>query len=85
MMDTVRGLDVAWITLVVLTLGSWGLSQGTGLSSISTVAMFAISAFKCELVLTQFMEARRAERRWLRLYRAWIVVVAIILGAAFAT
>jgi hypothetical protein len=39
--------------------------------------MFAIAAFKSELVLIHFMEARRAERHWLQLYRAWIIVVAL--------
>ena len=66
-----------WTVLVTLTLGSWVLAVDDGLSSLSAVAMFAIAAFKSELVLIHFMEARRAERHWLQLYRAWIIVVAL--------
>lgn len=79
-----KRLNLIWVVLVTLTLGSFWLSHEAGLTVLSAVVMFAISAYKSELILTNFMEAHHAERQWLWLYRLWIFAVATILIVGFA-
>jgi Prokaryotic Cytochrome C oxidase subunit IV len=84
-MTGTKRLNLVWAALIALTLGSYVLSHEAGLSALSAIVLFAISAFKSELVLTNFMEASQAERQWLWLYRLWIAAVATILIIGFAT
>ena len=72
------------LVLVLLTLVSAFTSEGGGLSPLAIIAIFAIAAFKAELVLDNFMEAPHAERHWQILYRLWISAVTLLLIAAFA-
>ncbi len=83
-MTRMKRLNLVWTALMVLTLGSYLLSHEAGLTALSAVAMFVIAAFKSELVLINFMEARHAERQWLWLYRLWIAVLAVVLTVGFA-
>lgn len=78
-------LNIIWAALVGLTLASYLLAHEAGLTALAAIAMFAIAAFKSELVLVNFMEANHAKRQWLWLYRLWIGAVTIILVVGFAT
>ena len=80
-------LGKPWVvgtSLVVLTLVSALTSEEGGLSPLAIVAIFALAAFKAELVLDNFMEAPQAEKHWQWLYRLWIGAVTVMLTLAFA-
>jgi len=84
-MGALRPLNLVWMALIGLTLGSYLLAHEAELTPLVAITMFAIAAFKSELILTRFMEARHAERQWLWLYRLWIAVVATVLSIGFAS
>ena len=68
-----------WFCLTVLTLGSTAIAVAERHRFVAVVAIFAVAAIKAELVLVNFMEAARAERQWIWLYRLWIGVVSTML------
>jgi heme/copper-type cytochrome/quinol oxidase subunit 4 len=68
-----------WLLLVGLTLLSLLVAEELGLRTASIVVIFLIAAFKAELIIEHFMEARLAERHWLIMYLIWVLTVTFVL------
>ncbi|WP_438943983.1 cytochrome C oxidase subunit IV family protein [Nocardia blacklockiae] len=82
-----RPITLAWVALVVITLGSWwlapGHSAGAAVASVPiTVAVVALAFVKSRLIVRYFMEVRRAPVWLRRATDAWLVVLfAAVLGS----
>ena len=72
-----------WLALAALTLTSTLIAETAHHSAYSVIIIFAIAALKAELVLTNYMEARKAEPHWIWMYRGWIAVVTVMLIAGY--
>lgn len=72
-----------WLALVGLTLTSTLIAETAHHAALGVIIIFAIAALKAELVLTNYMEARRTEPHWIWMYRGWIVAVAVMLSAGY--
>lgn len=79
MRDKPSSLAKAWVGLIILTVASTSIAEAERHVVVAVIAIFAIAAVKADLVLTSFMEAARAERQWIWLYRLWIGLVATML------
>ena len=81
-LDGSRAITLAWIALVVITLGTWwlapGHSSGVSVASVPiTVAVVALAFVKGRLIIRYFMDVRSAPR-WLKLSTdAWLAVVCL--------
>ena len=70
---------LVWGILIVLTVGSTLVAEKISSATVVVFAVFLVAAVKAELVITYYMEARMAESPWRTLYRAWVIVVALML------
>ena len=68
-----------WLSLIALTLLSFGVFEGHVLRALSTFAIVTIAAGKSRLVILHFMEARHAPGNWRFLYETWVFIAAAII------
>jgi heme/copper-type cytochrome/quinol oxidase subunit 4 len=68
-----------WLLLIALSLVSTVVAEGSDHALYAVLAIFVIAAAKADLVIVHYMEAGRAERRWLIMYRAWLGIVTVLL------
>ncbi|WP_068071544.1 cytochrome C oxidase subunit IV family protein [Novosphingobium lentum] len=72
-------LSTVWLILVGMTIGSTLLAEESAHARFAIAAIFLIAAIKSELVLTNYMEAGRAEPQWRWLYRLWITAITVLM------
>jgi hypothetical protein len=75
-----RKLSVAWLGLIALTLASYTTAETMSDRRLVLASVFAIAAFKGQIVASRFMEVGHALPHWKALYRVWIVAIAIMLA-----
>jgi Prokaryotic Cytochrome C oxidase subunit IV len=68
-----------WLLLMMLSLLSTLLAEGSEHAIYAIVTIFVIAAAKGDLVIMHYMEAARAEPHWKLLYRAWLGIVTVLL------
>jgi heme/copper-type cytochrome/quinol oxidase subunit 4 len=68
-----------WLLLIALTVLSTVMAERSEHAIYAVAAIFVIAAIKCDLVIVHYMEAHRAERHWLIMYRAWLGIVTLLL------
>jgi hypothetical protein len=68
-----------WLLLIILSLISTLLAEGSEHAVYAVVTIFVIAAAKADLIIMHYMEAGRAEPRWKFLYRAWLGIVTVLL------
>lgn len=82
-------LTIVWALLTTVTLVSWLVARDGGaahqLNTSVTVTVLLIAAMKATLVISHFMEVRRAPA-WLKATTGgWVLVLfALLLGVYFA-
>lgn len=83
---TARSINLAWLVLVAITIGSSWLAPahlaGTVQPSTAiTVVVVLLAAVKSRVIIQYFMEVRTAPRWLIRATDAWLaVLVAAVLG-----
>ncbi len=75
-----RELSIAWLGLVALTVLSFAAAEGLIAHRFALAAIFAVAAFKGQIVASRFMEVGHALPHWRTLYRIWIFAIAIVLA-----
>lgn len=68
-----------WLLLIAMTAVSFLVAEQLNARLIAIVAIFLVAAFKAELVIDHYMEARQTERHWLALYLGWVAGVTLLL------
>jgi Prokaryotic Cytochrome C oxidase subunit IV len=68
-----------WLALLALTGVSVLIAEQLAMRTVAIVAIFLIAALKAEFVIDHYMEAWRADRRWLVMYFAWVTAVTLLL------
>ncbi|MFY1621346.1 cytochrome C oxidase subunit IV family protein, partial [Micromonospora sp. WMMD736] len=77
-MTATARITYVWLALCALTIGSWLLAPAGPTHSLDasvpiTIAVLAMAAVKCRLILSHFMEVRTAPG-WLRIaVDGWLV------------
>jgi apolipoprotein N-acyltransferase len=81
-----RAVTVVWFGLAAITLLSWWLAPAHSAGPVEasvpiTLAVIALAAVKCRLIIRYFMEVKHAPR-WLRLATdAWLLALwAAVIG-----
>jgi heme/copper-type cytochrome/quinol oxidase subunit 4 len=67
------------LLLMALSVLSTVMAEGSDHAMYAVVAIFVIAVAKADLVIMHYMEAGRAERHWLIMYRAWLGIVTVLL------
>jgi len=67
----VNSASAIWVSLVLLTLMSLLIVEGTLLGPYSSILVVLIAAIKSRLVILHYMEAKHAPRNWRFLYETW--------------
>ena len=70
-----------WLILMLLSLFSTFVAEGSGQASYPIIIIFVIAAVKSDLVIMHYMEAGRAASHWKLMYRAWLVLVTVLMLA----
>jgi hypothetical protein len=86
---TNQRLVSAWIVLSAITAASWWIGSGHGSAafvpnSAITCGVILMAALKVRVIVSEFMEVRRAAVTLRRLMDGWLVtLVALMLGVSF--
>jgi Prokaryotic Cytochrome C oxidase subunit IV len=72
-----------WLLLMGLSIFSTFVAERTHHASYAIAAIFIIAAVKGDLVIMQYMEAGRAAPHWKLMYRAWLIVVTLLLVVGY--
>lgn len=78
-----RPCTAVWLVLLALTVAAVVLGNRAGGWTVLAPALLALAVLKGQLVVDYFMELRRVRRRWRVLLYTYLVVVAVLIGAAF--
>lgn len=76
-MTAARRVTLVWITLLVLTFGSFliGIEQGNGPAHLGTVLIIGIALFKVRLIGLHFMDVRIAPRPLRIIFEGYVLAV----------
>lgn len=84
MSNTAKYSLIVWLLLMLGTAAStWWFSLPTMNATVSTLAVMLISAVKVALVMTFFMELKRAPLPWQLAGLIWLVAVSTVLIAIY--
>jgi hypothetical protein len=76
-----------WLALSAFTLLSWWLGarhdHASGPNALVTCGVIAVAALKVRIIVTEFMEARRAPPLLRRIADAWLALLTLSLLAIY--
>ena len=72
-----------WLLLVLATLAAFELSCHAEFGRYAGLSALLMAYIKGRLVVLDFMELRRAPFIWRAMSEAWLLVVSILIAAAF--
>lgn len=73
-------IHFAGALLIAATGVNWLVSGSVG--RWAWLAVLAISAFKCRVVMREFMELRCAPPAWRRAFDLWLAALVLLVGGA---
>jgi hypothetical protein len=73
-------LHAAGALVLVATAANWLLAGWAG--HFAWVAVLLIAAFKCRVVMREFMELSRAPRPWRLAFDLWLLALTLLIGTA---
>jgi len=80
-------LTWVWAFLTAITVASWWIGRGHGvgyqLNPAVTLGVLAIAALKAQLVIRYFMEVRFGPAWLKRLAYGWVILLFLLLLAAY--
>ena len=79
-----RPVTIVWAALMLATCAStWLLSKNSVAPEVATVAIMLIAAVKVRLVMSHFMEVRRAPRALRFVCDGWLLTVTALIVTVY--
>lgn len=73
-----------WLILVIATVTTFWV-RADGLVGVTAgTATVLLAAFKCRLVILDFMELRHAPNPWRSIISGWLILVTVLLLTVYA-